>query len=63
MAATGESSSLRPKNDKNEKPVIVRVKRKSSQSCVDAFCKFNFPLQFELYANWTISSLFEVMCI
>lgn len=38
MATTGESSSLPSKDDK---PVIVRVKRKAFQSCLDAFCEFN----------------------
>lgn len=43
-----ESSSLLPSSDK---PVIVRVKRKISQSALDAFCKyscFDFVVSFVL---------------
>ncbi|XP_030546559.1 RNA-directed DNA methylation 4-like [Rhodamnia argentea] len=37
MEAIGESSSARPKSDDDDKPLIVRVKRKASHSPVDAF--------------------------
>lgn len=39
MASIGESSSSVPKL-MDEKPVLVRVKRKASQSRLDALCEF-----------------------
>lgn len=39
MAGFGESSSAASK-DTDEKPVVVRVKRKAVQSLLEAFCQF-----------------------
>lgn len=48
MASNGESSSAPPNSSEDDKPVVVRVKRKVSQSLLDAFCELGFPLDFSL---------------
>jgi hypothetical protein len=47
-AAAGEASTSEPAP--KEKPIVVRVKRKPSQTRPDAFCEFHFYLAFSLIA-------------
>jgi len=42
MAAAGEASTSEPAA--KEKPIVVRVKRKPSQTRPDAFCQLSFSL-------------------
>ena len=47
-AAAGEASTSEPAP--KEKPIVVRVKRKPSQTRPDAFCELHFYLAFSLIA-------------
>jgi hypothetical protein len=47
VADAGEASISEPAAMR-EKPIIVRVKRKTSQTCPDTFCELPFYLPFSL---------------
>ena len=62
MATLGESSSAPPKST-DDKPVIVRVKRKAFQSPLDAFCKFEFSLFHFSLSNFLAFNFHEILAI
>lgn len=70
MTTVGESSCSPPKSADEDKPVVVRVKRKASQSRLDALCELGFPFDFSIpipsnlvHKNWNLGLYMWMLCV